>query len=39
MLGVIRPVTPILENQLQWLDSLARERNTIMFAAETKKGT
>jgi hypothetical protein len=27
-----------MRNQLQWLDSLARDRNTIMFAVETKKG-
>jgi len=27
-----------MRNQLQWLDSLARDRNTIMFVVETKKG-
>jgi len=27
-----------IQNQMQWLDSLARDRNTIMFAVETKKG-
>ena len=26
-----------MQNQLQWLDSLARDKNTIMFAIETKK--
>lgn len=27
-----------MQNQLQWLDSLASDKNTIMFAVETKKG-
>jgi UDP-4-amino-4,6-dideoxy-N-acetyl-beta-L-altrosamine N-acetyltransferase len=27
-----------MQNQQQWLDSLAKDRNTIMFAVETKKG-
>lgn len=27
-----------MQNQLQWLESLARDKNTIMFAVETKKG-
>lgn len=27
-----------MQNQLQWLESLAKDRNTIMFAVETKKG-
>ena len=27
-----------MQNQMRWLDSLARDRNTIMFAVETKKG-
>jgi UDP-4-amino-4,6-dideoxy-N-acetyl-beta-L-altrosamine N-acetyltransferase len=27
-----------MQNQMQWLDFLARNKNTIMFAVETKKG-
>lgn len=27
-----------IQSQLQWLDSLARDKNTVMFAVETKKG-
>lgn len=27
-----------MQNQLQWLDSLAKDKNTIMFAVETKNG-
>jgi len=26
-----------MQNQLQWLDSLARDKNTILLAVETKK--
>jgi UDP-4-amino-4,6-dideoxy-N-acetyl-beta-L-altrosamine N-acetyltransferase len=27
-----------IQNQLQWLDLLARDKNAVMFAVETKKG-
>jgi len=27
-----------MQNQMQWLESLAKDKNTIMFAVETKKG-
>lgn len=27
-----------IQNQLQWLESLAKDKNTIMFVVETKKG-
>jgi len=27
-----------MQNQLQWLESMAKDKNTMMFAVETKKG-
>ena len=27
-----------MQNQMQWLESLAKDKNTVMFAVETKKG-
>lgn len=27
-----------MQNQMQWLESLAKDKNTVMFAIETKKG-